>query len=466
MNKKYYVLDTNILLDDPQSIYKFEDNIVILTEAVIEEIDNFKKGKKDINNNARAVSREINKLREKGKLEDTTLIDGIRINEIDDSYGILKIENNHYNMTLPESWEKSKSDNRIIQVAKFFKESGENVIIISKDINVKIKADIMGITAEDYENTQVDNEYKGRAEIYISENYINQALSNGNKIKIDEIDNIYNELGELSNREFYPNEYLLIHKIEDSNSTLMGIITKDCKEIEFILNEYHPYGITGKNIGQKFAIDAMMRSAEDIPLVILQGGSGTGKDFITLACGLEQTFNGYADYRRILITREVESLGKDIGYLPGTEEEKINPFLRGFMDNLEALVDSNEKERYKNEKELKGKVQYLFDQNIITAEAIAYMRGRSINKQFIIIDEAQNCTVSQMKGILTRIGIDTKIIILGDINQIDNIYLDEKNNGLSWASELMKDSPLACQITLKDGESVRSDLVKDILNRL
>ena len=453
MNKKYYMLDTNILLNDPLSIYKFKDNIVILTEAVIEELDKFKKGNNDINNNARIIARELDKLRQQGRLTD-----GILIND----NGLLKIESNHYDIELPNSWDKNKPDNRIMQVGKYYKSLNKDVILITKDINMKIKADIIGIKVENYENEQINNKYTGRKEIYLPEDLINKE-----KNKIEIINPIYNEDGIYDNIKFYPNEYVLIHKIENSNSTLMGKVDKECKYIELILNDYHPYGITGKNIGQKFAIDALMRDAEDIPLVIIQGGSGTGKDFITLACGLEQTFNGQDNkYRKILITREIETLGKDLGALPGTEEEKLDPFLRGFMDNLEALVDSNINERYKNEKELKGKVQYFFDYEIIKAEAIAYMRGRSIYKQFVIIDEAQNTTISQMKGILTRIAENTKIVLLGDIKQIDNIYLDEKNNGLTWASELMKDSPYACQINLKDSESVRSNLVKDILKRL
>lgn len=457
--KKYYILDTNILLSDPFSIYNFEDNVVILTEAVIEEIDKFKRGDRDLNINAREVSRELNKLREKCKLQNINLTDGIKIND----NGLLKIESNHYDVKIPDSWSLDIPDNRILQVSKYLKEQENNVTIISKDINIKIKADILGINAEDYENEQVEGAYTGRRELYISEQDINIGLNNDSKILIN--NPYYNEIGELEYIEFHPNEYILIHKIENNQETLMGKVTKDCKYIELLLEEYHPYGITGKNIGQKFAIDALMRDPDDIPLVIIQGGSGTGKDFISLACGLEQTFNTNL-YRKILITREIQTLGKDLGALPGTEEEKLDPFLRGFMDNLESLVDNNCKDKYKNEKELSGKVQYLFDVGIIKAEAIAYMRGRSIYKQFIIVDEAQNTTISQMKGILTRIAENTKIVLLGDTKQIDNIYLNEKTNGLAWANELMKDSPYACQITLKDSESVRSKFVEDILKRL
>lgn len=456
--KKYYILDTNILLDDPKSIYGFEDNVVILAEATIEELDNLKKGKNEKNIMARKVIRELNKLREKGNLTK-----GIDIN----NNGILKVkgEGDFQNINLPNSWDKTKPDNRILQIAKGLKDYNSNVIIITKDMNMKIKADILEIKVEEYNNEKNDETYTGRKEIYIEEKYINEGFNNG-IINIENLSVIYNENGEKEeNIKFYPNEYILAKNIEN-NKSLMGKVDKDVKYIEIIKEELHPYGITGKNIGQKFIIDALMRDADDIPLVIVQGTSGTGKDFVTLACGLEQVYNVENKYRKILITREIETLGKDIGTLPGTEEEKIGPFLRGFIDNLESLVDSNKKERYKNEKELKGKVQYLFDTGVIVTEAIAYMRGRSIERQFIIIDEAQNCTVNQMKGILTRIGEGTKVVLLGDVKQIDNIYLNEQTNGLTWASELMKESPEACQITLKDSESVRSKLVKDILQRL
>jgi len=447
--QKVYILDTNILLSDPMSIYNFGDNKVVLTESVIEEIDKFKRGNDDRNINARKISRELNKLREKG-----SLINGIPIN----NNGILKFEHNQSNISLP--WNNNSNDNKILQVAKFFKDKNVPTIIVTKDINMKIKADILEIKAEDYKNKEMEENYTGRQEVYIADTMMNNNILYINDISI--VDYNGNAV-----KKFYPNEYLLIHAIGNNKQTLIGKVSKNGNYIDILKDEYYPYGISGRNVGQKFAIDALMRSAEDVPLVIIEGSSGTGKDFISLACGLEQVFND-KQYRKILITREIETLGKDIGTLPGTEIEKLNPFLRGFVDNLEKLVDSNSKERYKNENELSSKVQYLFDSGTIVAEAISYMRGRSISNQYVIIDEAQNCTISQMTGIITRIGENTKIVILGDSNpnQIDNTYLNEKNNGLTWISNLMKDSPYACKITLQDSESVRSPLVKDIIQRL
>lgn len=445
---KYYILDTNVLLDDPFAMYQFEDSTIIFTEAIIEEIDTLKKGNKDINSNARTVSRELDKLRHKG-----SLVNGVQINNI-----IIKIESNHNDIKLPNSWKDSINDNRILQVALSYKKEGKDITIISQDINIKLKADILGLKARAYKY-KIDDTYTGRAEIFMSEIIINQALKEDNKITLD--NPYYDEEGGLTDIKFYPNQYVLIKKLEKPNETLIGYIDKEVNCINVILDKKQPYGITPKNIGQTFAIHALMQNADDLPCVIINGGSGTGKDFVTLACALEQAFNNN-DYRKILITREIQPLGKDIGTLPGTEEEKLNPFLRGFIDNLEALVDK----KCDNEKELQGKIDYLFETEVIRAEALSFMRGRSINKQFIIIDEAQNITINQMKGIITRIGIDSKLVILGDTKQIDNIYLNENNNGLTWVSNLMKNSPLAAQITLKDSESVRSELVKDVLKRL
>lgn len=435
-----YILDTNVLLDDPYAIYKFPNHNVILTETIIEEIDALKKGNKELNVSARTISRELEKLRHFGNLSDGIDIENNHIQIVSDCYDI----------ELPQSWKDSINDNRILQVALNYKNNNKDITIISQDINIKLKADILNIPSETY-IYKLDNTYTGRMELYIRENDINK------QIPLDTI--FFDDNGDIIEPIFYPNQYILLKKAEKPNETLLGYV-KD-NYINLILNSYHPYSITPKNMGQTFAIHACMQPANILPLVIINGGSGTGKDFVTLACGLEQTFNENL-YRKILITREIQPLGKDIGTLPGTEEEKLNPFLRGFIDNLEALVDS----KSDNEKELQGKIDYLFETGVIKAEALSFMRGRSINKQFVIIDEAQNITINEMKGIVTRIGIDTKIVILGDTKQIDNIYLNENNNGLSWISNLMKESPLAAQITLKDSESVRSELVKDILSRL
>ena len=453
---KFYILDTNVILDDPYAIYNFKDNTVIITQTIINETDKFKRGNEDRNVNAREFNRQLKALKKRGKLNE-----GVKFND-----SIIKFEFCHPEMQLPQQFNPTHPDNTILQVALYFKSINEDVIIITNDINMSIKADVLNISVEDYKANQSALDYTGRDEIYMSPEDIEEGVKN-KKVLIKYP--YYNKEGNLDyDKKFYPNEYLIIHN-NTNNSTLIGKVSKDCVYIEFITDEQHPYDITPLNVGQTFCIDALMRDTKDLPLVIISGGSGTGKDFVSLACGLEQTFNNQI-YRKILITREIQTLGKDIGTLPGTEEEKIDPFLRGFIDNLEILVDSQLKKNNENtriyEKEIQNKIDYLFDTGIIKAEAVAYMRGRSIRRQFIIIDEAQNLTITQMLGILTRVAEDTKIVILGDVAQIDSPYLTEKTNGLAWAMNLMKDSPYCAQISMLDEESERSDLVKDILNRL
>ena len=210
-----------------------------------------------------------------------------------------------------------------------------------------------------------------------------------------------------------------------------------------------------------------MQPAEKAPLVIIKGMAGTSKTFYTLAVGLEKVLNNpTGEYRRILISRPNAQFDSDIGFLPGDEQEKISPLMRPIIDNLEQLIDSSEEERYEDERELQGKIEEIFERGLIQTEALNYIRGRSIVKTYLIIDEAQNMTPNQVKGIITRAGKGTKIILLGDTNQIDRPMLDERTNGLSYASEYMKGSPLCWQITMAAEECERSQLAMDAIQRL
>ena len=228
-----------------------------------------------------------------------------------------------------------------------------------------------------------------------------------------------------------------------------------------------PYGVSPRNVGQYFLQEALMASPEEAPLVIVKGMAGTAKTFYSVAVGLEKIFNAeQKEYRKMLISRPNAQFDDDIGFLPGTEQEKISPLMRPIIDNLEQLIDSNEEERYKNEEELHSKIDELFKRGIIETEALNFIRGRSFVKTYLIIDEAQNMTPKQVTGIITRAGKGTKVILLGDPKQIDNPYLDERTNGLSYASEHMKGSPLCYQITLSAQECERSELAMDAIQRL
>ena len=259
---------------------------------------------------------------------------------------------------------------------------------------------------------------------------------------------------------------MILKADQSARKTQLGRVEKGLiKKLEY--RKSQPYGVTPRNAGQYFLQEALMQPAEKAPLVIVKGMAGTSKTFYSLAVGLEKLLNNpTGEYRRILICRPNAQFDSDIGFLPGDEQEKIAPLLRPVMDNLEQLIDSNEEARYEDERALQGKIEEIFDRGIIQAEALNFLRGRSIEKTYLIIDEAQNMTPGQAKGIITRAGRNTKIILLGDPGQIDRPFLDERTNGLSYAAEHMKGSSLCWQITLSAEECERSALAMDAVRRM
>ena len=277
---------------------------------------------------------------------------------------------------------------------------------------------------------------------------------------------ISDESGGHSCPQLWENQFLLLKADQSVKKTLLGRVQGD-RIVPLEYKKSKPYGISPKNSGQYFLQEALMQPADKAPLVIVKGMAGTAKTFYSLAVGLEKLLNNpTGEYRRIIISRPNAQFDADIGFLPGDEQEKISPLMRPVIDNLEQLIDSNEEKRYEDEAELKGKVDEIFDRGLIQTEALNYIRGRSIVKTYLIIDEAQNMTPNQVKGIITRAGMGTKVILLGDPNQIDRTFLDERTNGLSYASEHMKGSGLCWQITLNAGECERSELAMDAVRRL
>lgn len=461
--KKTFVLDTNVLLHEPNAIYAFGDNNVILTEAVLEELDNFKKGRKEINANARSVARTLDKLRELGKLTEGVIME---------NGGVLRVERNHRDIELPPSWEQEKADNRILQVCKALNNEGETVILITKDIMERIKADTIDILSEDFESDNAPNlseQYKGRRDIYISKDNLNKFFKEG-KLDLKSLYIVDNQGTQIKPITFIPNEFLVIRSCSNPDQHVgLGRIDSDVKNIvKLYHSDEHPYGVTPRNVVQKFMQESLMLSVETAPLVIIKGPAGTAKTFYSLATGLEKVVNNVdtKSFRRILVCRPNVSMDEELGFLPGTEKEKIAPLMRPIMDNLETLVDSNADERYKNEKELNDKIQELFERGSIDTQAVGFLRGRSIVKHWLIIDEAQNLTPRQAKAIITRAGEGTKVIMVGDPEQIDNPFLDSRSNGLSYAAETMKGSPLCFQITAKHEECVRSKLAMEGSKRM
>ena len=266
--------------------------------------------------------------------------------------------------------------------------------------------------------------------------------------------------------ELTENEFVILKADQSVKKTHLGRV-EGKKVVPLEYRKSQPYGIRPRNAGQYFLQEALMKPAEKAPLVIVKGMAGTAKTFYSLAVGLEKVLNNpTGEYRRILICRPNAQFDQDIGFLPGDEQEKISPLMRPIVDNLEQLIDSDEEERYQDEQELQGKIEEIFSRGLIQTEAMNFIRGRSFVKTYLIIDEAQNMTPNQVKGIITRAGKGTKIILLGDPNQIDRPFLDERTNGLSYASEYMKGSPLCYQITMSAEECERSELAMDAIHRL
>ncbi|MGB8451991.1 MAG: PhoH family protein [Anaerocolumna sp.] len=454
--EKTYVIDTNVLIQSPYALLSFEDNKVVLPIAVLEELDKLKNDDGDRGANARQAIRYLEQLRLKG-----SLFEGVSIH----SGGIIKIEANFVAVELPHGFHTESNDNRILKVCKGLMDKGESVILVTKDIIVRLKSQMLGIPAEDFtteQSPQIEAQYTGRMDVYASDKVMSEFKKKGistKSIYIMEDDNKIPVSPEI-------NQFLIIHSETSEKKTLLG--RYDGKNIIPLKNlKAEPFGVQPKNVGQRFLQEALMQDADTAPLVIVKGTAGTAKTFYSLAVGLEQTLeDDRKAYRKILITRPNVQFDEDIGFLPGSEQEKIAPYLRPVIDNLEILVDRSEKERYKNEKELRGKIDELFDRGIITAEAMNFIRGRSITHTYLIIDEAQNLTPKQVKGIVTRVGKGTKVILLGDPQQIDHPLLDERTNGLSYASEKMKGSPLCFQLTMQADECERSALAFDAAKRM
>lgn len=457
--KRTYVLDTNVILYSPAALMSFGDNDVVIPEVVLEELDSFKKDKTDLGANARYAARLIDKLRKLGNLNTGVDLPG---------GGKLRVEMNHYDTELPITWDKKKADNRIIQVCKGLKEKGEEVYLITKDTFERIKADIVNIKVEDFYEKVVpeyDNQYTGRIEVYLSSESLDKFYHE-KRIALEKLLFYSEEEQKYSVPTLEVNQFAILHNMDNPKQTALGRF--DGKDVvPLIFKDMNLMGINPRNVGQKFMLECLCSNAEKAPLVIIKGPAGTAKTLFSLAAGLHKIIEEESgEYRKILICRPNVTMDEEIGFLPGTEQEKIAPFMRPVYDNLQILVDSDEKERYKNEKELDDKVNELFQRRIITTEAVAYLRGRSIVKNWVIIDEAQNLTPKQVKSIITRVGEGSKLILIGDPDQIDQPFLDSRSNGLCYASEKMKGSPLCYQVTLKFDECERSALAYEAAKRL
>ncbi len=420
-----YLLDTNVLLHDANSLSAFEDNNIVLTVDVLEELDRFKRGNDEKARNARRVVRTIDSLR-----DGTPLSKGVVLPE----GGRLYITVKCYTDYLPKGMDPSIPDNRILAAALALQKHGGDVVFVTKDINARVKADALGIEAQDFLNQRInfDELYPGWCELEVADDIID-SFYQGQQVSIDD--------------EFYPNQCILLKALGNPKQTARGIYRADTGLIEPLQHgDKNVWGITARNLQQHFALEILLRP--DIKLVTMLGQAGTGKTLLALAVGL-QLVAEEKRYRRIMVSRPIMPLGKDIGYLPGSKEEKLSSWMQPVSDNLQYLVDP--KLEHSGDK-----VQYLYDTGIVEAEAVTYIRGRSLPKLFIIIDEAQNLTPHEVKTVVSRAGEDAKVVLTGDAYQIDNPYLDASSNGLTYVVEQFKNESIHGHITLAKSE--RSEL--------
>lgn len=436
-NKKTYVLDTNVLLSDPNAIYSFGDNNIVLPSVVLEELDSKKKLMDEIGRNARYISRVLDELR-----QESSLHDGVPLH----NGGFLKVVIHKQDSTIFVTFHDNKNDNAIIAVAKDLAKINPNTILVSRDVLVRVKADIVSVKSEDYQHDKVveseDELYKGYSEIYVEDELIDGFY----KEKSIEVS------AEL--KAFPDNHFFLLKSNINNNKTAIG---RKSKNKIISLYNYNGsdvvFGLKHKNVQQMMALDLLLD--DSIPIVTLSGKAGTGKTLLALAAGLYQTLEQHK-YNRVLVARPIVPIGKDIGYLPGEKEEKLRPWMQPIFDNLEFLFNC------KNDLELNNLLQGYED--VIQVEALTYIRGRSIPRQFIIIDEAQNLSQHEVKTIATRIGENSKLILCGDPYQIDSPYLDIYSNGLTYITEKLKNYNISGHITLTRGErSTLAQLCADIL---
>jgi PhoH-like ATPase len=424
MAKKTYVLDTNVPLTDPDSLYAFENNDILLPFKVLEELDKHKKRQDGVGRNARETIRILDSLRETGSLNK-----GVRLGK---GMGVIKvIQLDPERLTECPDIDLKDSDNEIICCV--FQEQAaaprRKHIVVSRDVNMRVKCDSLGVLCEDYIRSKV---VKDTSELY----------TGFSSVLVDDevIDQLYNNEEVFVEETYHPNQFLMLVSNANEKKTALARFIRPSAPLQKVrsgekvkvFNTLSP-----RNKEQAFAINLLFD--DSVNLVSLIGKAGTGKTLTAIAAGLDLVL-GNSGYNKLIVSRPVMPMGRDIGFLPGTLEEKMMPWLAPVQDNLETLLDGKENFKMFQEK------------GIIEIEALTYIRGRSINNAFIVIDEAQNLTMHEIKTIITRVGNNTKIILTGDIEQIDNDYTDETSNGLAYAVEKFKEFEISGHVTLVRGE--------------
>ena len=421
--KKIYVLDTNVYLTDSKAIHAFGNNDIIVPLKVLEEIEKHKKRQDGVGANARATIRKLDKLRHRGNLHR-----GVRLAQ---GQGILSVRGYDSNL-LPTELDPKDPDNQIICTAITEKKrvGRKKVIIVSRDINMRVKCDALGMPCEDYRIERVVEDtsklFTGLAKHLVDDQVVDAFYSH---------DDVFLEKEEV---RLLPNQFvMLVSNANEKKTALARFEGYQVKLAPVIEYKNDIWGVQPRNKEQLFAMNLLLNPK--IPIVSLIGRAGSGKTLLAMAAGLQQVLERDS-YKKLVVSRPVQPMGKDIGFLPGTMEEKMRPWLMPVQDNLEYLMAD------------KTAFNMYLEQGVIEIEALTYIRGRSIANAFIIIDEAQNLTIHELKTIITRVGEGTKIVLTGDVEQIDSQYLDSTTNGLSYAIERLKPYDLTGHMTLVKGE--------------
>ncbi len=435
---KTFVLDTNVLLFDPSSINKFGNNNVFIPLIVVEELDRFKKDQNENGRNARHFARLVDGLREKG-----SLVKGVPL----PGEGKLRISILREPAKTHTGIDLSINDNLILANALYLQENGEDVTLITKDINLRLKADALGLKAEDYETSEItiDELYSGQRVFEIEASRL--ALFEKNR---------FLELDEKEQNMFFANEYLIVHEIGNPQHRQLGRFHKKKGGIVPLIKfREGVWGVHPKNVEQQFAFDALLN--HEINLVSLVGKAGTGKTLLAIAAGLEAAI-GQQQYSRVLVSRPIVPMGRDLGFLPGDVNEKLGPWMQPIFDNIDFLFGN---QRANNQTTTWDE---LINQGLLHVEPLTYIRGRSLPGQYMIVDEAQNLTPHEIKTIITRAGDGTKIVLTGDSEQIDNPYLDSINNGLVYCIDRLKKEDIVAHTKLVQGErSPLSEIASELL---
>jgi len=437
--KKIYVLDTSVCLTSANSLYCFKNNDIILPIKVLEEIDGHKKRQDVVGSNARQTIRILDSLREKGSLSE-----GVRLGR---GKGIVKVVSSSSLDILPSEMSREMADNKIISCAMKLSETEKDrkVILVSRDINMRVLANSLNLLTEDFESEHVLDDgsqlYTGRHDLLIDDEIIDRFYQ-GEDIYLDK----------QQSKGLQANQFVKLISSSNEKKTALSRFSHEQESLSQVKQLKNPiWGVTPRNTEQRYAMDLLLDPS--VPIVSLVGRAGSGKSLLALCGGLEQVVGRENRYSRMIVSKPVHSVGKDIGFLPGTLEEKMLPWLKPIQDNLQFLMGND-----------KGMMEDYMEKGIIEIEAISYIRGRSIANAYMIIEECQNLTLHEIKTIITRVGENTKIVLTGDVEQIDNAYINETSNGLSYAVEKFKHSLLAGHVLMEKGErSLVATLASEVL---